>query len=72
MLDQLVRYQGFIDRADQYERVKKLSDGIVCQRSIVRHKLSGIEYEMRSIDTNKAEKQTLAVFNDERQALQMI
>ena len=69
-VDRLIELQGFTDRADQYERVRELPDGIMCQRWVVRHKLTGTQYEMRCVDTNEVDSLGQSVFEYERQARQ--
>ena len=72
-IDQLVRAQGFIDREDQYEFVRALPQGQECSRSIVRHKLTSGEFEMRrSLGESQANHISLGVFEHELKARQRV
>ena len=67
-IQKLLELQGFDDRMDQYERICELPDGFACTRSMVRHKLTGKQYEMRSLDTINVDEESLGVFEFEMKA----
>ena len=71
-IEVILLLQGFLDRADQYEKVCDLSQGLICTRSIVRHKITGQKFQMRSLDTRATDSDSLGIFENERQARQSI
>ena len=63
--------QGFADRLDQYEHVTKLSQGFNCTRSLVQHKLTGMQFVLkRCIDAEGKGSLSTGNFDNERKVLQ--
>ena len=52
-LEKVIAMQGYADRLDQYEHLANLRQGVNCTRSLVRHKLTGMKFELkRCTDAN--------------------
>ena len=75
-VEKLIHIQGFSKRMDQYELVKNLPSGLECTRSIVKHKLTGKQFELRKslVKSNEPEPETqhLGIFEHELKARQKI
>ena len=49
LVNTIVEASGFSDRAQQYSMQRKLADGLVCKRRLVKHRVSGAIYELKQI-----------------------
>ena len=52
-IEKILQLQGFTDRRDQYEHVRDLPAGIDCERSIVRHRVTGKMFELKRSADNR-------------------
>jgi len=51
-IDLIAREQGFEDRVDQYKVQKKIPDGFICKRRIVKHKKAGFQLELKTLGSD--------------------
>jgi len=60
-IDSILRAQGLKSRIAQYKDVHSLPDGLITKRRIVRHYLTGQEYELKVF--TKGDDADMAIFD---------